>query len=164
MPHQAALFPLVHAPPRTWHALLACDDPKALALEQLGDLPRLQEMQDMVALCLEKDPAKRPSAEQLLKHRFFRWVKPPKDALEELLNGVPGPVQRLSSLTRRSTENTLAAAADEMASYQPDERVSLKTQKVPPPPPNSSTKCAPLELMCSSLCEACGTGSQTCQL
>ena len=83
----------------------------------------------MVASCLEKDPHKRPSAEQLLKHRFFKWVKNPKAALEELLNGVPGPVQRLSSLTRRSTENTLAIG-DEVASYGADERVSLKTQKV----------------------------------
>lgn len=83
----------------------------------------------MVAACLQKDPAKRPTAEQLLKHRFFKWVKHPRDALDELLNGVPGPVQRLSSLTRRSTENILAAG-DEMASYQPDERVSLKSQKV----------------------------------
>ena len=83
----------------------------------------------MVASCLEKDPLKRPSAEQLLKHRFFKWVKHPKAALEELLNGVPGPVQRLSSLTRRSTENILAVG-DEAASYQADERVSLKSQKV----------------------------------
>lgn len=95
----------------------------------LKAVPLLQEMQDMVAACLQKDPAKRPTAEQLLKHRFFKWVKHPRDALDELLNGVPGPVQRLSSLTRRSTENILAAG-DEMASYQPDERVSLKSQKV----------------------------------
>lgn len=89
----------------------------------------LQEMQELVAACLEKDPHKRPTADQLLKHRFFKWIKSPKAALEELLNGVPGPVQRLSSLTRRSTENFLAVG-DEAASYQADERVSLKTQKV----------------------------------
>ena len=89
----------------------------------------LQEMQELVAACLEKDPHKRPSADQLLKHRFFKWIRGPKGALEELLNGVPGPVQRLSSLTRRSTENFLAVG-DEAASYQADERVSLKTQKV----------------------------------
>ena len=90
----------------------------------------MQEMQDLVASCLEKDPSKRPSAEQLLKHRFFKWVKSPRAALEELLNGVPGPVQRLSSLTRRSTEQNILTAGEEAASYAADERISFSSQKV----------------------------------
>lgn len=94
-----------------------------------SDICLLQEMQDIVALCLEKDPQKRPTAEQLLKHRFFKHVKSPKAALEEILTGVPGPVQRLSSLTRRSTEKNLIGG-EEAASYGADERVSLRSQKV----------------------------------
>lgn len=98
-------------------------------------------MQDVVASCLEKEPHKRPSADQLLKHRFFKWVKSPKPALEDLLNGVPGPVQRLSSLTRRSTEQHILTAGEEAASYPADERVSLNSLKVPFPRPLSLQSC-----------------------
>ncbi|PON43349.1 Serine/threonine protein kinase, partial [Parasponia andersonii] len=40
-----------------------------MAISNLGSFS--EEYKDMVSLCLEQDPAKRPSAEDLLKHPFF---------------------------------------------------------------------------------------------
>jgi len=37
-----------------------------------SDLPLLQAMRELVAQCLQKDPAKRPSASALLESKFFK--------------------------------------------------------------------------------------------
>ncbi|XVF36866.1 hypothetical protein REPUB_Repub19eG0095500 [Reevesia pubescens] len=40
---------------------------------------------DMVAMCLVKDPRKRPTAEKLLKHSFFKHAKPHEISVKKLL-------------------------------------------------------------------------------
>ena len=90
-----------------------------------------QDMQEVVTLCLRQDPAKRPTAAQLLKHRFFKWTRPVKDAVDELLIGVPGPVQRLTSLTRRTHEAQSRPGYEEGSSLGADnEAASLLAVKV----------------------------------
>eukprot|EP01156_Anaeramoeba_ignava_P023285 Anaeramoba_ignava/c21431_g1_i3.p2 GENE.c21431_g1_i3~~c21431_g1_i3.p2 ORF type:complete len:176 (-),score=77.52 c21431_g1_i3:93-620(-) len=42
-------------------------------------------MRDFLAKCLIKDPAKRPTAEDLLQHPFFKNVKPSTSAISELV-------------------------------------------------------------------------------
>ncbi|GAA0156659.1 non-receptor serine/threonine protein kinase [Lithospermum erythrorhizon] len=50
---------------------------------------------DMVGLCLDQDPSKRPSAEKLLKHSFFRGCsKSPDFLVKNLLQGLPNVEQR----------------------------------------------------------------------
>ncbi|KAK3043451.1 hypothetical protein RJ639_002030 [Escallonia herrerae] len=49
----------------------------------------------MVGLCLEQDPSKRPSAEKLLKHSFFRSCNKGCDFLvKKLLQGLPSVEER----------------------------------------------------------------------
>ncbi|KAK8670907.1 hypothetical protein V6N13_037520 [Hibiscus sabdariffa] len=52
-------------------------------------------LQDMITLCLHKDPAKRPSADELLKHRFFEGCKGTTEFLvEHFLHGLPSVEER----------------------------------------------------------------------
>lgn len=49
---------------------------------------------DMVGLCLVQDPSKRPSAEKLLKHPFFKNCKSPDYIVRSLLQGLPTVEER----------------------------------------------------------------------
>ncbi|KAK6646171.1 hypothetical protein PHAVU_L005401 [Phaseolus vulgaris] len=53
---------------------------------------------EMVAMCLVKDQAKRPSVEKLLKHSFFRQVKPPELSVKKLFADLPPLWNRVKSL------------------------------------------------------------------
>lgn len=67
---------------------------------------------DMVGLCLDHDPSKRPTAEKLLKHSFFKNCKGPDFLIKNVLHGVPAVEQRfkgaefrrLKSLGKSSNE------------------------------------------------------------
>ncbi|GER56953.1 protein kinase [Striga asiatica] len=49
---------------------------------------------DMVGLCLERKPSRRPSADKLLRHQFFKGnVKGPNYLVRNVLQGLP-PVER----------------------------------------------------------------------
>lgn len=43
---------------------------------------------DMIDLCLQKDPTKRPTAEKLLSHSFFKNVKKPDYLVRTILKGL----------------------------------------------------------------------------
>ncbi|KAG8370360.1 hypothetical protein BUALT_Bualt14G0108800 [Buddleja alternifolia] len=51
---------------------------------------------DMVGLCLDQDPSKRPSPEKLLKHSFFRNCKGPDFLVKNVLHGLPSVEQRFN--------------------------------------------------------------------
>ncbi|XP_050218119.1 serine/threonine-protein kinase BLUS1 [Mercurialis annua] len=50
---------------------------------------------DMVASCLDQDPSKRPSADKLLKHSFFKNCKGLDFLVKNVLNGLPSVEDRL---------------------------------------------------------------------
>ncbi|TYJ14796.1 hypothetical protein E1A91_A10G141600v1 [Gossypium mustelinum] len=57
--------------------------------------------QDMVASCLDKDPAKRPSADELLKHPFFESCNGTSEFLaENLLHGLPSVEERFRATSK----------------------------------------------------------------
>lgn len=53
---------------------------------------------EMVAMCLVKDQAKRPTAEKLLKHSFFKHAKPPELSVKKLLADLPPLWDRVKAL------------------------------------------------------------------
>eukprot|EP01102_Stenamoeba_stenopodia_P015983 TRINITY_DN5526_c0_g1_i2.p1 TRINITY_DN5526_c0_g1~~TRINITY_DN5526_c0_g1_i2.p1 ORF type:complete len:825 (+),score=163.96 TRINITY_DN5526_c0_g1_i2:165-2639(+) len=52
---------------------------------------------DMVASCLQKDPAQRLTASQLLQHSFFKTVPPKKYLVEKVLSTLPSLEQRFKN-------------------------------------------------------------------
>ncbi|XP_057510991.1 serine/threonine-protein kinase BLUS1-like isoform X1 [Actinidia eriantha] len=53
---------------------------------------------EMVAMCLVKDQTKRPTAEKLLKHSFFKHAKPPELSLKKLFTDLPPLWSRVKAL------------------------------------------------------------------
>ncbi|WRX29022.1 Protein kinase domain - like 10 [Theobroma cacao] len=69
-PMKVLLMTIQNAPPR---------------LDQDCDRKFSKSFKDMVAMCLVKDHTKRPTAEKLLKHSFFKHAKPPELSAEDLV-------------------------------------------------------------------------------
>ncbi|GKA92821.1 serine/threonine-protein kinase BLUS1 isoform X1 [Tanacetum coccineum] len=53
---------------------------------------------EMVAMCLVKDQTKRPTAEKLLKHSFFKQAKPPEHSVKKLFADLPPLWHRVKAL------------------------------------------------------------------
>ncbi|KAJ6414981.1 PROTEIN KINASE SUPERFAMILY PROTEIN [Salix viminalis] len=53
---------------------------------------------EMVAMCLVKDQTKRPTAEKLLKHSFFKHVKPPELSVKKLFADLPPLWNRVKAI------------------------------------------------------------------
>ncbi|XP_057871554.2 serine/threonine-protein kinase BLUS1 isoform X2 [Cryptomeria japonica] len=53
---------------------------------------------EMIAMCLVKDQTKRPTAEKLLKHSFFKQGKSPEYVVRNLLQGLPPLWDRVRAL------------------------------------------------------------------
>ncbi|KAI3453327.1 hypothetical protein Pfo_009990 [Paulownia fortunei] len=53
---------------------------------------------EMVAMCLVKDQTKRPTAEKLLKHSFFKNAKPPELSVKKLFVDLPPLWKRVKDL------------------------------------------------------------------
>ncbi|KAK3150259.1 hypothetical protein QOZ80_3AG0230930 [Eleusine coracana subsp. coracana] len=53
---------------------------------------------EMVAMCLVKDQTKRPTAEKLLKHSFFKNAKPPELTVKSILTDLPPLWERVKAL------------------------------------------------------------------
>ena len=52
----------------------------------------------MVAMCLVKDQTKRPTAERLLKHSFFKSARPPEVSLKNIFSDLPPLGERVKIL------------------------------------------------------------------
>ncbi|KAF3789702.1 Serine/threonine-protein kinase [Nymphaea thermarum] len=57
-----------------------------------------QSFKEMVAMCLVKDQTKRPTAEKLLKHSFFKHAKSPEVSVKHILADLPPLWDRVKAL------------------------------------------------------------------
>lgn len=57
-----------------------------------------QSFRQMIAMCLVKDPSKRPSAKKLLKHSFFKKARSNNYVARTLLEGLPPLGDRMKEL------------------------------------------------------------------
>jgi serine/threonine protein kinase len=88
---------------------------KVLMMTLQNDPPKLdrdrthfkytKSFKEMIDLCLQKDPQKRPSAEKLLSHSFFKQAKAPKFLVTTMLNGVR-PVDERTAPHKEQLDDT----------------------------------------------------------
>ncbi|KAL3645518.1 hypothetical protein CASFOL_010698 [Castilleja foliolosa] len=77
--------------------------------------------QEMVAMCLVKDQTKRPTAEKLLKHSFFKSVKPPELIVKKLFVDLPPLWKRVKDIQLKDAAQLASknlASADQEAISQ----------------------------------------------
>ncbi|KAK0547590.1 hypothetical protein OC846_004784 [Tilletia horrida] len=66
-------------------------------------------MEDFVRICLQKDPSKRPTAEKLLQHAFFKQARGPKFLVNAILAGLP-PLSERQERRRKMSFSSMATA------------------------------------------------------
>eukprot|EP01018_Ginkgo_biloba_P014690 Gb_05752 [translate_table: standard] len=59
---------------------------------------------EMIAMCLVKDPTKRPSAEKLLKHSFFKQARSQEFLARTVLDGLPPLGDRMRALKLKEAD------------------------------------------------------------
>lgn len=74
---------------------------------------------EMVAMCLVKDPTKRPSATKLLKHHFFKHARSNEYVARTVLDGLPPLGERCKNLKLREMDRV---AQNKMAYEEKEER------------------------------------------
>ncbi|PIA48824.1 hypothetical protein AQUCO_01300029v1 [Aquilegia coerulea] len=67
-------------------------------LDYARDKKFSKSFKEMVAMCLVKDQTKRPTAEKLLKHSFFKNAKPPEVSVKGILTDLPPLWDRVKAL------------------------------------------------------------------
>ncbi|KAK9864695.1 hypothetical protein WJX84_009203 [Apatococcus fuscideae] len=77
-------------------------------------------MRDIVAKCLVKDPARRPTAAQLLEHKFFKTAHEGSYLVRNLLNNLPSVTERVRQMRQgkaptRCSENELRGVQSQEA-------------------------------------------------
>lgn len=76
---------------------------------------------DMVALCLTQDPAKRPSADKLLKHPFFKNCKSSEYLVKNVLQVLPKAEERFKEarIDQNQSENSYIVETDNATNLSP---------------------------------------------
>ena len=66
-----------------------------------------KDFKNFVALCLQKDPSKRPSAEKLLTHKFINKAEDADYLVTEFLSGIDDLKERIGDKLRYEGEGNL---------------------------------------------------------
>uniref|UniRef100_A0A7R9TTH5 Protein kinase domain-containing protein n=2 Tax=Prasinoderma coloniale TaxID=156133 RepID=A0A7R9TTH5_9VIRI len=87
------------------------------SLDSADDKGRFsQGFRDVVAMCLQKHPARRPSATELLKHKFFKSAKDNSYLQRMVIDKLPPLGERVQSQRRADVAKTKAAMEEEKRS------------------------------------------------
>ncbi|KAG0565283.1 hypothetical protein KC19_8G178800 [Ceratodon purpureus] len=84
-------------------------------LDRERDKKFSKSFKEMIAMCLVKDPAKRPSAEKLLRHSFFKQARSADYIARHVLQGLPPLGERVKKL-KNNDANQLAQSEQEVQS------------------------------------------------
>ena len=116
---------------------------KVLLMTLQNEPPKLEEsykqrhfskaMREVVQLCLQKDPKKRPTAAKLLEHRLFKGAHHDKDYLvKHLLKGLPSLVERVHNLSNTAhkgeVQKTAAGAGADVSKFAAQQEMETKSQ------------------------------------
>ncbi|MEW5314737.1 MAG: hypothetical protein WDW38_006209 [Sanguina aurantia] len=69
--------------------MMTLQNPPPTLEDHIGSRVFSKNMREVVALCLQKDPQRRPTAAALLEHRFFRQARDKEWVAKHLLAGLP---------------------------------------------------------------------------
>ncbi|XP_021888442.1 serine/threonine-protein kinase OSR1 [Carica papaya] len=87
-----------------WYVLLMTLQNAPPGLDYERDKKFSKSFKQMIASCLVKDPSKRPSAQKLLKHSFFKQAKSSDYLARMLLEGLPALGDRMKALKRKEED------------------------------------------------------------
>ncbi|KAG0910395.1 hypothetical protein G6F33_007928 [Rhizopus arrhizus] len=97
--------PFAKLPPLKVLMLTLSRDPPTLCRESTVN-KYSKVFKEMIDLCMNKDPTKRPSSEKLLQHPFFKQAKKPEWLVKNLINDIPTIDQRpMKRLTEKTETN-----------------------------------------------------------
>lgn len=102
--------PLAKFPPIKVLMLTLSKEPPTLEREHTK-YKYSKSFKEMIDMCLSKDPSKRPSAEKLLQHSFFKHVKK-VTGITALIKDLP-PIEKRVSKTRTPLQAKLPAQAED---------------------------------------------------
>ncbi|MES1911746.1 MAG: hypothetical protein MHM6MM_004131 [Cercozoa sp. M6MM] len=95
-----------HRPMKVMLMILQSDPPSCDSFDDKSHQFSRQ-FRDLVCKCLQKDPAKRPTAEKLLKHSFFKKARGPAFVVESVISHLPPIAQRFAPIgTNKDGEPT----------------------------------------------------------
>eukprot|EP00242_Pyramimonas_sp_CCMP2087_P017323 CAMPEP_0198198952 /NCGR_PEP_ID=MMETSP1445-20131203/2304_1 /TAXON_ID=36898 /ORGANISM="Pyramimonas sp., Strain CCMP2087" /LENGTH=383 /DNA_ID=CAMNT_0043868641 /DNA_START=459 /DNA_END=1610 /DNA_ORIENTATION=- len=110
----------------------------APVLEDTSSRHYSKALKEIVALCLNKDPLKRPSAAKLLEHKFLKEGKKKEHLAKVLLEGEPPLAQRIDKMKGRgNTEEGSKKPAAKLSEWNfnmDDLRAAAEAEELPPLP------------------------------
>ncbi|GAA5907332.1 uncharacterized protein JCM6883_001172 [Sporobolomyces salmoneus] len=101
------------------------DDPPELDREG-GKYRYSKQFKEMVDLCLQKDPKKRPTAEKLLQHSFFKSSKKKSYLVSTILEDLPPLQDRQSRRRKNSLDLASTIASWDFTPTQPSTPLSAR--------------------------------------
>ncbi|KAJ3337906.1 hypothetical protein HDU93_000351 [Gonapodya sp. JEL0774] len=99
---------------------------------------------DLIDLCLIRDPAKRPTAEKLLQHSFFKGARKAQYLREKILQGLP-PIER-RQMAKKSRPSKPPPPTDLQPVSWDFSNKSTDHDAPPPSPPSTVTSTSELPI------------------